>query len=235
MRGTGRTAQRGRSACLRAGCCRGFCWRACSCCCACAVGSPVVERAVPYCGGAQAHVSARSEIRAGPLFRERAGNRRAQADGSRAAMPAAPSGGWKERFPGLLFVAPPKKSDARLRSRHARGWLHCCGTGPGRPKAGGQPQLPGAVRPSACVLAGIRPMKSPAAWHGRAWIPMRVGANAVSPAPQTPGGSGCRPRRRCTAPRPRCGCRHRGGKSPPAPSSRWRRCRPSSPRPAACR
>lgn len=111
--------------------------------------------------------------------------------------------------------------------------------GPRRCRRAGQSPAGAPARKPAVPWARRRPgrarIKPPAAARGRARLCMRAAADAVSPARRTPDGSGCRPRRRCTAPRPRCGCRRRDGRSRPAPSSRWRRCRPSSLRPAACR
>lgn len=108
-----------------------------------------------------------------------------------------------------------------------------------RCRRAGQSPAGAPARKPAVPWARRRPgrarIKPPAALRGRAGSCMRAAADAVSPARRTPDGSGCRPRRRCTAPRPRCGCRRRDGRSRPAPSSRWRRCRPSSLRPAACR
>ena len=61
------------------------------------------------------------------------------------------------------------------------------------------------------------------------------GLRCLSLLPQTPAASDCRHRRRCTALRPRCGCRRTGGTRRRAPSRRCRRGRSSSPRPAAGR
>lgn len=115
---------------------------------------------------------------------------------------------------GVAPVAPA--GSCRRPRRCGRAGQSPAGAPARKPVAPWAPRRPGRAR-----------IKPPAAVRGWARSCMRAAADAVSPARRTPDGSGCRPRRRCTAPRPRCGCRRRDGRSRPAPSSRWRRCRPS--------
>ncbi len=203
--------------------------------------------ALAQCRKAQGNGSdVRAPSRSGLRFPVRAGKRHAADMPSRSSHGGSggpchralrPRARVAKSAAGILrYDLPVVSKTAGIRARRT-----------GRIPAGGRGAAGGPASPSPGRQRGSRRyrgragapgcarIKPPAAVRGRARSCMRAAADAVSPARRTPDGSGCRPRRRCTAPRPRCGCRRRDGRSRPAPSSRWRRCRPSSLRPAACR
>ncbi len=202
--------------------------------------------ALAQCSKAQGNGSGvRAPSRSGLHFPVRAGKRHAADVPSRSSMAgrAGPAIAHFARVPA--WSSPPPGSCGTpfrsYRKRQASAPVVPAGScrRPRRCRRAGQSPAGAPARKPAVPWARRRPgrarIKPPAALRGRARSCMRAAADAVSPARRTPDGSGCRPRRRCTAPRPRCGCRRRDGRSRPAPSSRWRRCRPSSLRPAACR